>query len=315
MWRLRPFLLLREPAFVVHPGYSLVRGDPLIVVNPSAVSVSVRGAHLTQAAQSMNGSVPLIAGRDALLRVFVAAAELNSFRPGARAIFFGPGSRADTVSLTAAPGGIPQGEPDEGSLSKSFNAKVPGSLLAPGTEMVVELDREDIPLKSESVPRFPAAGRSRLDVRNVPPLHMTVVPVQWLSEANASTNAEVMDFARDMVTTDARGVTRFMRTVMPIGELRLRLREPYFTWGNRMEFGVSDLLDELGMLRHLEATRGRRVLSRVVPGARGSSSQFTVVGSCRPEWLRCSVVVTGQDGSARAGTQPEPPPRSVRGRA
>ena len=238
------------------PGYSLVRGEPLVVVNPVAVSVSVRAAHLTQATQSIDGGVPLVAGRDALLRVFVTADGVNSFRPGARAIFFfGPGSRTDTVSLSAARSGVPTGEPDEGSLSKSFNAWVRGSVLAPGTEMVVELDGEGVPLKSGSVTRLPGAGRSRLDVRSVPPLHMTVVPVQWLSETNASTNAEVMDFARDMVTADLRGTTRLMRTVMPIAELRLKVREPYFTWGNRMEIGVSDLLNELEMLRHLEATR------------------------------------------------------------
>ena len=244
----------------------------------------------------MDGRVPLVAGRDALLRVFVAADGLNSFRPGARAIFFGPGSRTDTVSLTAAPSGIPAGEPDEGSLGRSFNARVSGSLLVPGTEMVVELDAEGIPLKSGSVTRLPAAGRSRLDVRSVPPLHMTVVPVQWLSETNTSTNAEVMDFARDMVTMDVQGVTRFMRTVMPIGELRLKLREPYFTWGNRMEVGVSDLLGELEMLRHLEATRQDEYYHGLFrsPRDRPASSRWSAVakrnGFVAASWLRVGTV-------------------------
>ncbi|WP_420635251.1 Ig-like domain-containing protein [Candidatus Palauibacter sp.] len=241
-------------------GFDIVAGDPLVVANPESVALSVPTAYVTQATQSREGEVPLVAGRRSLLRVFATADEVNSFRAAARATFFRGEAETHRVALEPPTGGIPL-EVDESRLGRSFNAIIPGHVLEPGLSLVVEMDPDGtVPLTSESQPRFPAQGRYDLGVRDVPPLHMTLVPVQYHTEANRDVNPGVADFAAELVAAAsgagsalARSVLRYTRTVLPIGDLSLALREPYFTWADTTEAGVAGLLGEIELLRTMEA--------------------------------------------------------------
>ena len=234
-------------------GVDIVAGGRLVVGNPSTVALSITAAHLTQGTQDLNGGVPLIAGRHALLRVFPTADDYYSLGHEGQATFFLRGQEVHSASLEPPASGIPL-EVDEGRLGQSFNARIPGHVLQPGLEMVVELDPDGVlPLKPGSRSRFPASGRLALDVRDVSPMHLTIVPVLYDTEANRTTNPEVEDFTRDLATTDTYGVLRFTRNVLPIGDLNVKLREPYYTSVDRTGGGSVQILDELSMLRHLEA--------------------------------------------------------------
>lgn len=241
-------------------GFDLVAGDPLVVSNPASITMSVPSAYLTQAAQDREGGVPLVANRRALLRVFATAGEVNGFRPGAAATFFRDGVETYRTELDAPGGGIPLAV-DESRLERSFNAAIPGHVLQPGVSMVVELDAEGaLPLTSSSRPRFPAEGRHDLDVRQVPPLRVTLVPVQYHSEENRDVNPGVAAFASELAAAGTgggsaagRGVLRYARTVLPVGELRVTLREPYHTWADTSEAGAIGLIREIELLRTMEA--------------------------------------------------------------
>ena len=90
--------------------------------------------------QSRVHPVPLVAGEEALLRVFVTAAkETGEGMPAVRAPFFLDGAEQHVVDIPAGNSPIPT-ELDEGDLSKSANAKIPGRIVQPGLEMVVEID-------------------------------------------------------------------------------------------------------------------------------------------------------------------------------
>lgn len=115
--------------------------------------------------------------------------------------------------------------------------------------MVVELDLDGVPQKEGSVSRFPPSGALGLDVRDLSPMHWTVVPVEFRSESDSIVDATA--FAHDLVNADSTGVLGFTRTVLPIGDLVVQLREPYLTTAAN----ASDLLGEITMLRHLEARR------------------------------------------------------------
>ena len=240
-------------------GVDIVVGGSLVVANPSSIALSVPAAHLTQAAQDLNGGVPLIAGRQALLRAFPTADDYYII-PGheGQATFFVRGQEVYRASLEPPASSIPI-EVGEGHLGQSYNARIPGHVLEPGLEVVVELDPDGaLPLQPGSRTRFPASGRLALDVRDVPTMQLTIVPVLYDSEANRTTNPEVEDFARDLATTDSRGEFRYTRDILPIGDLNLRLREPYHTHadtyaGATERLGATQILDELSMLRHLEA--------------------------------------------------------------
>ena len=223
------------------------------MANPETLALSVPAAHLTQASQDLSGGVPLMAGREALLRVFATADERYIVGHEGQATFFVRGQEVHSASLEPPASGIPI-DVEEGRLGHSFNARIPGHALQPGLEMVVELDPDGVlPLKSGSRSRFPASGRLALDVRELPPLNLTIVPVLYHTEARRETNPVVEDVTRDMAGTDSYDIIGPARGMLPIADLNVRLREPYYTFADTSETNGGQLLSEIAMLRHLEA--------------------------------------------------------------
>ena len=140
-------------------------------------------AYLVQAVQSRAHPVPLVAGEEALLRVFVtAASETDVGIPEVRARFYLDGSEEHVADIPRSATPIPT-EIDEGDLSKSANAEIPGRIVRPGLEMVVEIDPGGTLDESLGVPkRIPEEGRLALDVREMPVLDLTVIPFLWSSD-------------------------------------------------------------------------------------------------------------------------------------
>ena len=84
---------------------------------------------------------------------------------------------------------------DEGELDLSYNTVIPARHIVPGTEMVVEVDPDGvIPQAPGSVMRFPAAGAEPLNVVEVPPMEVTVVPVLEAAEPDSS----IFDWTRGL---------------------------------------------------------------------------------------------------------------------
>lgn len=233
-------------------GLEVDAGPPLMLANPPAAQVTVPAVYLVQAAQTRTGSVPLIAGRRALLRVFAQSDSANVFRPVARATFYRDGAQVHTVQLEPPPG-IPQAL-REGDLGASFNAEIPGSVLQPGVEMVVELDPDrTLPLSPGSVRRVPAEGRAALDVRAVAPLDLTIVPVHYAWDANAGANAAVAGLAKSFRGAGSSARLRYLEALLPLGQVDVRVREPFFTFADTTEYGAFQVLEEIQLLRHVEA--------------------------------------------------------------
>ena len=97
-------------------------------------------AYLTQAVQSRSSPVGLVAGEKALLRVFLAATQNTSAGiPVVRARFYRDGRETHVENISGKSTPIPT-ELDEGDLAKSANAEIPGDVIEPGLEMVIEVD-------------------------------------------------------------------------------------------------------------------------------------------------------------------------------
>ena len=218
-------------------------------VNPASVKIEASAVHLTQAVQTLGGDIPLIAGRAALLRVFVTGDISSFFRPRPEATFHHDGAQIHTMRLDPAADRIPLAA-EEGRLDRSFNGVVPGWVLQPGVEVAVELDPDGVvPSVPGSDRRVPAEGRLKLDVRTVPPMGLTVVPV--LHSADTQT---VLTWAEGMTVTDPR--ITFVRSILPIGELELMVREPYRTTANlATPEGWLALLREIRVLSLTERRR------------------------------------------------------------
>ncbi len=145
---------------------------------PSGLNLQIAGMYLTQSVQTMSGAVPLVAGRDAVLRVFAVANSSNGATPSVRARFYRNGSLLATLVAPARAASVPT-TLNEGSATASWNFQVPGSLVQGGLTVLADVDSDNTVAESvEGDNEFPANGAPRsFDVRNVPALAVRFVPV------------------------------------------------------------------------------------------------------------------------------------------
>ena len=178
---------------------------------------SVHGdAYLIQATQSMEYPVPLVAGRSALLRVFVVADEQTTETiPPVRARFFVNGAEVQTVDIPAGSSPIPTAM-QEGEMELSANVEIPGEVIQPGLEMVVEVDPDATVDASLGVAkRIPAEGRAPVEVREVPPLQLTLVPFV----SRADNNRDAVTFVTN--ATPNHDLFFETRTLLPVGAFEI----------------------------------------------------------------------------------------------
>ena len=204
-------------------------------------------AHLIQATQSTEYPVPLVAGRSALLRVFVMSdAETAESIPPVRATFFVNGAEVHTLDIPAGSSAIPT-EVQIGELDLSANAEIPAEVIQPGLEMVVEVDPEGTVDASLGVAkRIPAEGRAAVEVQEVPPMHLTLVP--FISRADNDREADVFVA---QATADHELFFE-ARTLLPVGTFEIT-RHPSVTVASN---DIFDMLSEMDRIRMLEEGTG-----------------------------------------------------------
>ena len=178
-------------------------------------------AYLTQAVQSHDGAVPLVAGEDALLRVFVTAPEgADATMPPVRATFHRDGAVASVVDIPAGAARVPT-EVMEADLDATANAVIPGSVVGPGLEMVVEIDPEGTLDPSLGIGgRIPEEGRLALDVRRMPDFDVTAVPLLYAAEPDSS------GFKATVGLTAEHEVFYETRDWLPVADMEVSVREP-----------------------------------------------------------------------------------------
>ncbi len=200
-------------------------------------------AYLTQAVQSREHPVPLVAGESALLRVFVMSEqETTATIPPVRATFFVDGVQAHVVDIPAGSSAIPT-EVQVGELDLSANAGIPADVIQPGLEMVVEVDPDGTVDAALGVAkRIPAEGRMAVDVRAVPPLHLTLVPFVWTRDNDREAAALVANADPE----DA--IFWQMNNLLPVGELRITPHEVVTVDSNDMY----ELLADMQRMRTME---------------------------------------------------------------
>ena len=202
-------------------------------------------AYLTQPVQNRAAGVPVMAGRDALLRVFALADSINYFDSEAQATFYTNGEAVHVANMTVeGMRGIPL-EVDEGRLETSYHALIPGEVLVPGLEMVVELDPDGkLPLRDGSRRRLPVTGTLALDVREMPEMKLTIVPLQFEGEDTS------LAAGASRMTTESMAI-RLMLEMLPISNFDLSVREVF-----HVSADVDNLLREIDLLRIADGDPG-----------------------------------------------------------
>jgi hypothetical protein len=181
-------------------------------------AISLRGWYITQAVQKLDRSVPLLARRDAVLRVFLVAAGAGAPAPAVRVTLNRPGQAPWVRAIPAPAAAVPVVFREE-SLGRSWNLRIPGWALAPGGTLDLEVDPGGALAGIAPADRHVHAA---LDVRELPIIRIVLVPV-----VQQGLTGEVVGGGRTLDSWVAR-----FRAMFPVGELIVEQGEPLVFTGN-----------------------------------------------------------------------------------
>ena len=206
--------------------------------------------YLTQAVQSRSIPVPLVADRSAWLRVFVTASDTTSeLVPPVRATFYLNGAETHVAEIPVGTGVIPT-TVNEARLTASANAEIPGEVIRPGLELVVEIDPERTLDAGLGVARrIPEAGRMAVDVLEVADLNLTLIPFLWSEAPDSAIVATI-----DAVAADPEGhsLLRDTRTLLPVAGVNVTAHEPVLSSSN----DAQELRSQTATIRAMERGTG-----------------------------------------------------------
>ncbi|MYK65262.1 MAG: hypothetical protein F4022_02205, partial [Gemmatimonadetes bacterium] len=204
-------------------------------------------AYLTQVVQSLEYPVPLLADEAALLRVFVTAPKATvATIPPVRARFYHDGSEVHVIDIAGGSETIPL-DVREGELSRSANAEVPGWLVQPGLEIVLEIDPDNTLDPGLGLQRrIPRTGRKAVDVREMPTMRLTVLPFLWEAQPDSS----ILDITDGM--TAQNSLFWETRTWLPVRDFEVEVHDPVWTPTNN----IDQLLRAVDAIRVMEGGSG-----------------------------------------------------------
>ena len=162
----------------------------------------------------------MVAGRDALVRVFVVANAANGVQPAVRLRLFQGAAPVDSLDVPASAGAVPL-TPDTANLGGSWNVLIPGARIAGGMSYQVEVDPSDAVAETdESDNRWPGAGATQaVSVQAVPALTVRFVPVrQTVNNLTGRVNSTNTDAFADAT-----------RRMFPLGQVTAQLRATFAT--------------------------------------------------------------------------------------
>ena len=153
------------------PGFNPVeRQDPIVL--------RLERMSLTQAVQRPDGSVPLVARRDGLLRIFLQADRGNALQARVR-VRLRPAAGEDQIREVVLEGpGVPT-VLDEERLTSTCNLFLDAEEMLPGLSLRVELLPMAGAALAEGLDCLPReGGYQTLDLHPVPPLKITFLPLR-----------------------------------------------------------------------------------------------------------------------------------------
>jgi hypothetical protein len=214
------------------------------------LNLFVDAMYLTQATQNYAGNVPLVAGRNGFLRVFVRASAPNSATPDVRVRFYQGGVLVDTRTISASAAQV-NTTINEGDLTSSWNVAVAGAMIQPGLAILADVDPANTIVETDEEDNaFPSSGTpAPSDVRTMPALNITLVPI--MQSANGLTG--------NVTVANQSTFLNFSTKVWPVSAVNPLVHDVYTTslpalqaddangsWGS--------LLSELNVLRVMEGT-------------------------------------------------------------
>ncbi len=161
-----------------------------------------------------NQRVGTVASRPGIVRFFMSANQPDIPSPEVH-LFYRQNGQVTRVPL-AGPAIVPQ-SPDVANLASTYNYTFDETLLEPGTEMYVKIDRLDEVFElKEGNNRYPQKGWRDINTQAVPRMRVTVVPITI--EGGAAANISL---------SQARALYEKTLKVHPVGESNIQVRDNY----------------------------------------------------------------------------------------
>jgi hypothetical protein len=184
------------------------------------LNLRIGGLNLTQSVQTFGNEVPLVAGRDAFLRVLAQASQPNTITTPVRVRLYDGSTLVQTFTIQSPADSVPTGRSD-GDFSTTWNLLVPGSLIRPGLGIQADVDPgNDITETDETDNVFPTSGpRLPVEVRQAAPLAITLVPVR--QSANG--------LQGDVTQANADGYLDLTRRMYPLPGYNAQVHQLYTT--------------------------------------------------------------------------------------
>ena len=237
--------------FWAHEFSRWIENIPDASVTPCMASAMLR-AYLTQAIQSLNNPVPLLAGESSTLRVFYPVADQEMVtRPPVRATFYHSGAPVHSIDVQGRP-------PLESPVSLTYSlsevvaqAVVPGWVVAPGLEWVVETDPDGILEPGPGIGvRLPESGRQAVEVTDVPTLDLTIVPFLW----NENPDRTILSATEHLTAED--DLFWQTRDLLPVQDFNLTIREFVWTSVDPVVDNIAQITRETKAIRTLDGGQG-----------------------------------------------------------
>jgi subtilisin-like proprotein convertase family protein len=167
---------------------------PIRLTTPAGIAISNRtftptasgttgdlfidGAYVTQSAQNYTGAVPLVAGKDGVLRIFVRGNQAGITAPSVRVRTYNGATLTATQIIAPMMATTPM-VMSEASLTQSWNYTLPGASIQPGFGLLLDVDPTNtIAEADETNNTWPASGTPMaMDVRTLQAFHGTLIPV------------------------------------------------------------------------------------------------------------------------------------------
>jgi hypothetical protein len=214
---------------------------------PGALNLRIDGAYITQGVQRFAGTVPLVAGRRAVARVFGRANVANTASASVRVRLYHDGALHRTITIPAT-ASVPT-ILGEGTLGLSWNVALDTADVKPGLAIDAEIDADGALAESDETDNvYPTAGSPKaIDVREVPRFDLSLVPIRQ----------EVNGLIGNVSQSNAESYIGMTREVHPVDSIDLAVRAVYTTTlgalqPNDQNGSWIELLKELDALRLLE---------------------------------------------------------------
>jgi len=170
------------------------------------LDLSIPRLEWTQATQRPDGSVPLIAGREAVLRIYGVATTINAVSPDVSVELYHDGTLLRTETVTRNEDGTPV-LADPSAWQNSWNLRIPADDVVPGLGARVTIDPDDVVLETlEANNRHPDLGLAEPPVIERPTIAMRLVPVyqtrnELLGDATEANRRDWVSEARLLLPT------------------------------------------------------------------------------------------------------------------